>query len=162
MYKVTFLEFDEIDLSNWKNNYSTSGQSSYMSNNPPFNFPFNSPPVLTGIKNPLMPLFSVSSPQGSEQHLYSLNVFSLLPLFNSQPSTVDSPTDSSTDTFENLLFYFAYGSSFSPPSFPYNTFTVTTTSQEEFKTFSKLPVHIFSSFSSFYYALHSLTDSKSH
>jgi hypothetical protein len=111
-YNVTFSEFDEIDSLNHKNNYSTSSQSSYTSDNLLFNLSFNSLPVLTEIKNPLTPLFSVSSPQESEQHLYSLNVFPLLLLFISQPLTVDSPTDSSIDTFENLLFYFVYGCSF--------------------------------------------------
>jgi hypothetical protein len=76
MFNVTFSEFNEIDLLNWKNNYSTSGQSGYTSNNPLFNSPFNSLSVLTEIKSPLTPLFSVFSLQGSEQHLYPLNVFS--------------------------------------------------------------------------------------
>jgi hypothetical protein len=117
---VIFSEFNKIDNSS-------------------FNFLFKSLPVLTEIKSSLMLLFSVSSSQGLEQHLYPLNVFPSLSLFNSQPSTIDSPTNS-TDTFENLLLYFVYGSSsFSSLSAsPYNTFTVTTTSQEEFEVFSKL------------------------
>jgi hypothetical protein len=85
-----------------------------MSENFLFNSLFNSPPVLTKIKSTAMPFSSVFLAQGSEQHLSSLNVFFSLSLLFTQPLTVDFPIDSNIDTFENLLFHFAYSSSSSP------------------------------------------------
>jgi hypothetical protein len=54
IYNVTFLEFDEIDSLNQKNNYSMSDWSGYVSDNSLFNFPFNSLLVLTDIKSDTM------------------------------------------------------------------------------------------------------------
>jgi hypothetical protein len=124
-----------------------SGSSGYMSINSLFNFPL----ILTNIKSPTMLFSSVFSSQESEQHLNPLNVFSFLPSLYSHLPTVDSLTADSNRDFENLLFHFTYGSS--SPSFPSNNPTETTMSQEEFKTFAKLSLYVFSSFSSFYYSL---------
>jgi hypothetical protein len=114
------------------------------------NSSFNSPPVLTKIKNATTPFSLVLLPQESNQHLNSSNVFSLLFSFISQPPIVDSLNTDSTQDFEDLLFHFVYGSTSSSSS---NTLTATT-SQEEFKAFAKLSIHVFSSSSFFYYALH--------
>jgi hypothetical protein len=73
MYKVTFSEFDEIDSLNQKNNYSTSGSSSYMSKNSLFNSLFNFP---SDINKTTVVFSSVFLPQESEQHFNSSNVFS--------------------------------------------------------------------------------------
>jgi hypothetical protein len=110
IYNVTFLKFEEKESMNWKNNYSTSDWSGYTSDNSPF----NSPPVLTKIKNTAMPFSSVFLAQESKQHLDLSNVFFLLLSLFTQPLTVDFPIDNSTDTFKNLLLHFVYDSSSSP------------------------------------------------
>jgi hypothetical protein len=82
-----------------------------MSENFLFNSLFNFLSVLTEIKSTVTPFSSVFLTQGSKQYLSPLNIFSLLPLLFTQPLIVDFSTDSNTDTFENLLLYFAYSSS---------------------------------------------------
>jgi hypothetical protein len=115
------------------------------------NFPFNSLLILIDIKNLIILSSSVFLPQESEQHLNSLNVFSFLPFLYSHPPTVDFSTADSNRDFEDLFFHFMYRSFFS--SFLSNDPIETTTSQEEFKVFTKLPLHVFSFFSFFYYSL---------
>jgi hypothetical protein len=150
-YTVTFSKFNEINSSNQNNNFSMSSWSSFTSNN----FLFNSPLVLTEIKNIAMPFSPVFSATRFEQHLNPSNVFSPLFSFNSQPSSVDFLIINSDKKFENLLFHFAYRSSFLPfPSNTTTTFTVISTSQKEFKEFARLFLHVFSSSSSFYYSIH--------
>jgi hypothetical protein len=94
---------------NRKNNYSTSG-SSLKRKNSYFT-------KLSSLKSHSILFSSVSPHHESKQHLNSNNVFSPLSLLStsfSHPSTVDSP--GSDCDFEDLLLYFAYGSSFPPPS----------------------------------------------
>jgi hypothetical protein len=152
IYNVTFFEFNEIDSLNQNNNCSASSWSGFMSNYSLFNFLS----VLTKIKNATIPFSSVFLTQESDKHLNSLNVFSLFSFFNSQNPTVDSSISNKDLDFEELLFHFMYDSSF-PFSFLnsslINNSTETTNSQEEFKTFAKLSVHVFSSSFSFFYAL---------
>jgi hypothetical protein len=119
------------------------------------NFLFNSSSILTDIKNPITPFSSVFSPQGSEQHFNTSNVFFFLLFLYSHFPTVDSLTADSNKDFDDLLFYFVYGSSSSPPfpSFSINNSIDITISQKEFKAFTKLSFYVFFSSSSFYYLL---------
>jgi hypothetical protein len=147
MYSVMFLEFNENDLPNWKNNYSMSSMSSSD----------NSPSKLTSL-NSLPTLFSsVLSPHEFKQHLDSVTVFSLL--FSLSPVLshllkVDSSCTNSE--FEKLLLHFVYGSSTFLTFLPFspNNTTGSSTTLEQFKTFHQLPIHVFSSFFSFFYSLH--------
>jgi hypothetical protein len=124
-----------------------------------FNSLFNSPLILTNIKSLTIPLSLVFLAQRSEQYLNPLNVFSLLFSFSSQPLTVDFSTDNQV-SFEDLLFYFVLvlllplllSLLFLLSQI---TLIVITTSQKEFKAFTKLSIHVFSSLSFFYYALRS-------
>jgi hypothetical protein len=157
MYSVTFLEFDEKDSSNQKNNYSAS---SYMSFNSSFNSSNNFQSKLTSL-NSSPTLFSpVLSQHKSKQHLNSAIVFPLLSslsLVLAHLLTVDSFY---TDTkFSDLFHHLAYGSSTFPPStlsffsFP-NKDTGSPITLQQFEAFHQLSVHVFSSPFSFYYSLH--------
>jgi hypothetical protein len=144
---VTFPEFDENDSPNQKNNNFVSGSSSYVS--------INSLSNLTNINNPPTLFSPVLSHHGLEQHLYPANVFP--PLLSLSSSLSNSPKVDSTysDTdFKDLILHFTYGSHSpsSPPS-P-NNITDSPTSQEEFKVFVELSLHVFSFFSSHYYSMH--------
>jgi hypothetical protein len=132
----------------WKNNYSTSG---FVSNNSPFNFLAK----LTSLKDHPIPFSSVFHHHESKQHLDSKNVFPSLFLLSksfTHPPTEDS--SSSDCELENLLLHLAYGSS-SPPLSPTSSNHTTNSSifTERFLDFHRQPIHVFSSLSSFYYAL---------
>jgi hypothetical protein len=121
----------------------------------------NSLLILTDLKNHVMHFLSIFSTQEFEQHLHPSNVFSLLSLFYSYSPTIDFFTADNNKNFENLFFYFVYGSFFPFSSSLLSFFssltnnsTVIITSQEEFEVFAKLSLHVFSSFSFFYYKLH--------
>jgi hypothetical protein len=146
-----FPEFDENNSLNWKNNYSVSGSSGYMS----FNSLVNFLSKLTSLNSPLMLFSSVFSHHRSEQHLDSATVFSLLLLLSSDlshSSKIDSLCTESE--FEDFLFHFVYRSSSFLFSFPNNTTSSSMASEEEFKAFYQLFLHVFSSPSSYFYALH--------
>jgi hypothetical protein len=165
---VTVFEFENNSLNQennysmsgsslkWKNNYSTSG---FVSNN----FLFNSLAKLTSLKSHPMLFSSVSPHYESEQHLDSNIVFS--PLFSlstsfTYPQTVDSP--GSDSDFKDLLLHFTYRSSSPPlPLTSSNPTTDSPTASKRFTEFYKQPIHVFSSFSSFYYSLKH-PSSKSH
>jgi hypothetical protein len=138
---MTFPKFNEIESSNQKNNCSTSGLSSYLL----FNFPFNSP---VNIKTLSTYSSLVFTQHGSKQHLDSENVFSLLSLLSSNliHSLIVDSLYLDRD-FENLILYLAYESPPSLPSFPpsfspsNNNADSPTASQEEFKAFHQLSLH---------------------
>jgi hypothetical protein len=109
-YKVIFPKFNEKDSLNQKNNYSANSSSGYVLNNSLFN-------SLDKINSTTAVFSLVFLPQGSKQHLNSLNIFSLLPLFHTQSPIVDSPTTDHNRDFENLLFHFTYRSPSPLPSF---------------------------------------------
>jgi hypothetical protein len=141
-----FLEFDENDSLNWKNNNSASSLSGYVSFNSLFNYPSNI--------NSFPTLFSlVFLHYRFKQHLNSANVFpplSLLSFNSSHAPIVDFPY---TDTeFEELLLNFTYGASSSPPLTP-NISTDSSIFSKEFAAFHELSLHVFSSLSSHYYFL---------
>jgi hypothetical protein len=135
IYNVTFLEFDENDSLNQKNNNSVNSSS---------------------INSPSMLFSSVSSHYGLEQYLNPANVFSsLLSLsFSLFYSPIVDSTNNDTD-FKKLILHFTYRSPFlSSPSFSFSKQHIdSSTSQEEFKVFLELSLHVFSSFSSHYYSL---------
>jgi hypothetical protein len=132
IYNVTFLEFNENNLPNQKNNNSVSGLSGYVS----FNSLFISLLILTSLNNLSTLFFPVFSHHRFKQYLNSKHVFTFLSLLSSKlsyPLIVDSTC---TDIeFEKLLLHLAYGSSTSSLSFS-NTLTDRPISQEEFVVFS--------------------------
>jgi hypothetical protein len=115
-----------------------------------FNSSFNS---FMNINSLPMLFSSVFSHHKSEQHLNSDIVFSSLFFLSSKLShslIVDSPY---TDTeFEELFLHFAYGSNSSLPLSTNNS-TDSPTFLEEFEAFVALSLHVFSSFSLYYYSM---------
>jgi hypothetical protein len=144
---VTFLEFDEFELSNQKNNNSMSDLSDYVLFNSLFNFSAN--------LNSLSMLSSlVFLQQGSEQHLDSAIVFSSLFSLSSNLTHFLIVDSSCTDSdFEDLLLYLVYVFS-SFPSLSLNNTTASSMALEEFTAFYQLSLHVFSSLFSHYYSLY--------
>jgi hypothetical protein len=148
MYSVTFLEFEENNSLNWKNNYFASD---YMS----FNSSDNSLSKLTSLNSLPMLFSSVLSHCESEQHLDSNTVFSSLPPLSPNLSYLFKVDSSYTNSeFEDFLLHFTYesftSSFFSPP----NNTADSPMILEQFVAFYQLSIHVFSSLSFFYYSLH--------
>jgi hypothetical protein len=157
-HKVVFPEFDELNSSNWNNNFSASLNSYFI---PPFNLSLNFP-NMKDLKALSLSFSPVVSTIGFKQQHQSFNVFSLLFPLSPHTHTVDSPTATPELDFKNLILHLVYGSS-SPSTSPSpssssptpstNTLLVGCNSQKEFQNFHKLLVQVFSSPSSFYYSL---------
>jgi hypothetical protein len=162
-HKVIFPEFNELNLSNWNNNFSTLLNSHFIL---PFNPSLNSSNV-KDIKALFLSFSPVFSTTEFEQHHQPYNVFSPLSSLSPHTHTVESPIVTPELDFKDLILYFTYSSSFpslfpsSSPSLSTNTQSVVYNSQKEFQNFHKLFVHVFSSSFSFYYSLKQL-HSKSH
>jgi hypothetical protein len=123
----------------------------------PFNSLFNSSSNVTNLNSFITFFSSVYSHHESKQHSNSVNVFSS-PLSSNQSNSLTVDFNLSDTDFKDLILHFAYESNTfssisSPPPSP-NQITDQSTSQEEFKVFSRLSLHVFSSFFSFYYSLH--------
>jgi hypothetical protein len=136
IYNVTFSEFNENDLMNWKNNVLVNSLFNSLSNINSFSMLFS----------------SVFLHHRFKQHLDSVNVFSLFLFLSSNSSHIPIVDFPYTDTeFEKFLLNFTYRTSSSSPS-SLNISTNSSTFSKEFVVFHKLFLHVFSFSSSHYYS----------